>query len=164
MPKRTDYISWDEYFMWVAMLSAQRSKDPRTQVWACIVSEDKKILGTGYNWFPHNCSDDEFPWEREGWFCDKKYAYVVHAEANAILNATTSLKNATIYVYELPCNECAKLIIQAWIKTVKYLSSKYETENSDFVTASRKMFKAAGIELIKLDFDKDKKLELDFWV
>lgn len=163
MPKRSDYISWDEYFTGIAMLSAKRSKDPRTQVGACIVNEDKRVVGTGYNWFPRNCSDDEFPREREGSFCEKKYAYVVHAEANAILNSTVSLKNSVIYVYEIPCNECAKLIIQSWIKEVKYLSSKYENENGDFVTASKKMFKAAGIKLTKLSFG-NKKLELNLWV
>ena len=137
MPKRVDYISWDEYFMWVAMLSAQRSKDPRTQVGACIVSEDKKILGTGYNWFPHKCSDDEFPWEREGGFCDKKYAYVVHAEANAILNSTTSLKDASIYVYELPCNECAKLIIQSGIKRVVFCEKYRDTSGLELLERAK---------------------------
>ena len=154
MPKRKDYISWDEYFMGVAILSAKRSKDPRTQVGACIVNQENRIVGIGYNWFPNWCNDDEFPWEREWSFCDKKYAYVVHAEANAILNSTLNLKNCIIYVYEIPCNECAKLIIQSWIKEVRYLSNKYENENGDFVKSSKRMLDSAGIKLTKLDLNE----------
>ena len=161
MTKRKDYLWRDEYFMGVALLSAQRSKDPRTQVGACIVNEDKRIVGIGYNGFPQGCSDEEFPREREWWFCNKKYAYVVHAEANAILNSTVSLKGCTIYVYEFPCNECAKLIIQSWIKTVKYLSNKYEDENADFVQASKKMFNAAKIKYDQVNITK-KEITLNF--
>ena len=86
--KRSDYISWDEYFMGVAHLSGMRSKDPNTQVGACIVSPDNKILSMGYNGFPKGCSDDEFPWEREN-DNDRnltKYPFVTHSELNAILN------------------------------------------------------------------------------
>lgn len=71
--KRKDYISWDEYFMGVAKLSALRSKDPNTQVGACIVSNDNKILSMGYNGLPRGCSDDEFPWCRDGDPLDNKY-------------------------------------------------------------------------------------------
>ena len=113
---RTDYISWDEYFMGVALLSAKRSKDPSTQVGACIVNEDKRIVGIGYNGFPRGCEDKIFPWEREGKFLTTKYAYVVHAEVNAILNSSSNLNGATLYVSLFPCNECAKVIIQSGIR------------------------------------------------
>ncbi len=159
--KNTDYISRDEYFMGVAMLSAQRSKDPRTRVGACIVNPEKRIVGTGYNGFPKWCSDDIFPREREGEFYDKKYAYVVHAEANAILNATTNLQWCTIYVYEFPCNECAKLIIQSWITNIKYLSNKYEKENGDVIRSSKRMLDAANIHYEQIKTDR-KNIELNF--
>ena len=121
--KRTDYISWDEYFMGVAKLSAKRSKDPNTQVGACIVSDDNKILSMGYNGFPRGCSDDEFPWNREGE--DNKYFYTAHSELNAILNYRGgSLEGAKMYVTLFPCNECAKAIIQTGIKTIVYESTK----------------------------------------
>ncbi|HHX36815.1 MAG TPA: dCMP deaminase family protein, partial [Clostridiaceae bacterium] len=126
MSKRTDYISWDEYFMGVALLAAKRSKDPNTQVGACIVNPEKRIISTGYNGFPSGISDDDFPWNREGEFLDTKYPYVCHAELNAILNQPgTSLAGCSIYVALFPCNECAKAIIQAGIKEVVYLSDKY---------------------------------------
>ena len=140
--KRKDYISWDEYFMGVAMLAARRSKDPNTQVGACIVSPDSIILSTGYNGFPKGCSDDEYPWEREG--ASTKYPFVVHAELNAILNSQgKSLKGAKIYVALFPCNECAKAIIQSGISEVIYLSDKYA--NTDSVLASKRMMDSAGV-------------------
>ena len=131
MPKRKDYIGWDEYFMGVALLSGERSKDPNSQVGACIVSEDNKILSIGYNGFPKGCSDDEISWEREGSYAETKYPYVCHGELNAILNYTrTTLKNSRIYVALFPCNECAKAIIQSGIKEVIYKCDKYsETES-----------------------------------
>ena len=142
--KRTDYISWDEYFMGVALLAAKRSKDPNTQVGACIVSEDNIILSTGYNGFPVGCSDDEFPWEREGE--NTKYPFVVHAELNSILNSNgKSLHNAKIYVDLFPCNECAKAIIQSGIKEVVYWEDKYA--DTDGVKASKKMFKLTGVKI-----------------
>ena len=117
--KRQDYISWDEYFMGVAMLSGMRSKDPNTQVGACIVSDKHKILSMGYNGFPTGCSDDDFPWVREG--DDNKYFYSTHSELNAILNYRGgSLEGSTIYVTLFPCNECAKAIIQCGIREVVY--------------------------------------------
>ena len=144
--KRRDYISWDEYFMGVALLASQRSKDPSTQVGACIVDEDKRILSTGYNGFPKGCSDDEFPWNRDESAGETKYQYVVHAELNAILNASgKKLAGATLYVGLFPCNECAKAIIQAGIKEVIYLSDKYH--GTPPMEASRKMLEAAGIKL-----------------
>ena len=145
--KREDYISWDEYFMGVAVLAAKRSKDPNTQVGACIVNKSKRILSTGYNGFPYGCSDDTFSWEREGE--DTKYQYVVHAELNAILNAHgKSLEGSRLYVDLFPCNECAKAIIQAGIKEVVYLSDKYATTPSTL--ASKRMLNAAGIKLTQL--------------
>ena len=105
--KRNDYISWDDYFMGVAILSAQRSKDPGTQVGACIVNKKKRIIGIGYNGFPIGVDDDKFPWTNDGEWLDNKYPYVVHAEPNAILNATEPLDSATLYVSLFPCNECA---------------------------------------------------------
>ena len=142
--KRTDYISWDEYFMGVAILSGMRSKDPNSQVGACIVSQDNKILSMGYNGFPIGCSDDAFPWAREGEPLDTKYLYVTHSELNAILNYRGgSLEGAKLYVSLFPCNECAKAIIQSGIKTVVYNCDKYE--NTPSVTASKRMLDAAGV-------------------
>lgn len=149
MGKRTDYISWDEYFMGVAILSSQRSKDPNTQVGACIVNPDKKIVGVGYNGFPTGVNDDEFPWEREGAYLKTKYPYVCHAELNAILNSISrDLKDCTMYVALFPCNECAKAIIQSGIREIVYLSDKYDT--TDSVIASKRMLTEAHVRLRKL--------------
>ena len=150
--KRTDYITWDEYFMGVALLAAKRSKDPNTQVGACIVDENNVILSTGYNGFPVGCSDDEFPWAREGE--QTKYPYVVHAELNAILNASgKSLRGAKIYVALFPCNECAKAIIQSGIKEVVYLSDKYA--DTPGTQASKWMLRSAGVEMYQLKPDRE---------
>jgi dCMP deaminase len=139
------HISWDQYFMGVALLSAKRSKDPSTQVGACIVNEDKKIIGIGYNGFPIGLSDDEFPWgKHDSDPLNNKYPYVVHAEPNAILNSTSSLKGATLYVTLFPCNECTKLIIQSGIRHIIYLNNKYK--DTDSIIASRRMLDAAGID------------------
>ncbi|MGN0349386.1 MAG: deoxycytidylate deaminase [Roseburia sp.] len=144
--KREGYISWDEYFMGVATLSGMRSKDPNTQVGACIVSPDHKILSMGYNGFPMGCSDDEFPWDREGEPLESKYFYTTHSELNAILNYRGgSLEGATIYVTLFPCNECAKAIIQAGIRRIVYDSDKYEGTLP--VIASKRMLRAAGVML-----------------
>ncbi len=146
MAKRSDYISWDEYFMGVAILAAQRSKDPNTQVGACIVSNDNKILSIGYNGMPLNCSDDDFTWERDT-ADDNKYFYTVHSELNAILNYRGgSLEGTKLYVSLFPCNECAKAIIQAGIHTVVYDSDKYRGTPSN--RAARRMFDAAGVECV----------------
>ena len=150
--KSNNYISWDEYFMGVAMLSALRSKDPSTKVGACIVNVNKRIVGIGYNGLPCGCDDDEFPWERTGGFLDTKYAYVVHAELNAILNATTSLAGCTLYVTLFPCNECMKSIIQSGIKEVVYEDNKYD--GKDFDLASKKMQQAANIKTRQVKVDK----------
>ena len=145
MSKRSNYISWDEYFMGIALLSGERSKDPNSQVGACIVSPDNKILSIGYNGFPIGCSDDEIPWDREGNFVDTKYPYVCHSELNAILNYTGStLKQSRIYVTLFPCNECAKAIIQSGIKEVIYMSDKYK--DTDSVKVSKKMLDMAGVK------------------
>jgi dCMP deaminase len=157
--KREKYLSWDEYFMGVAFLSAKRSKDPNSQVGACIVNEDKKIVGTGYNGFPLGCSDDNLPWNRKGNFLETKYPYVCHAELNAILNSTKNLRNCTIYVGMFPCNECAKAIIQSGIKEVVYLSDKYS--ETDSVKAAKKMFNQSGIRQKRLIL-KDNILKIDF--
>ena len=149
MDKRQDYISWDEYFMGVALLAAQRSKDPNTQVGACIVDDSKRILSTGYNGFPQGCSDDEFPWNRDEAKGDTKYQFVVHAELNAILNSRgKTLAGSKVYVALFPCNECAKAIIQAGISEVVYLSDKYHDTPS--TKASRRMLTAAGVKLTQL--------------
>ena len=148
--KREDYLSWDEYFMGVAILAGMRSKDPNTQVGACIVSENNRILSMGYNGFPNGVSDDEFPWEREGEPLDNKYFYSTHSELNAILNYRGgSLEGAKLYVTLFPCNECAKAIIQSGIKTVVYDSDKYGCEPA-FV-ASKRMFDAAGVEYYRYE-------------
>ncbi len=149
MPKRSDYISWDEYFMGIALLSAMRSKDPSTQVGACIVNAQNKIMSVGYNGLPLGCGDDDFPWEREGDEFNTKYPYVCHAELNAILNnAGRPLDGCKIYVALFPCNECAKAIIQCGIKEVIYISDKYA--DTVAVRASKRMFDAAGVAYTKL--------------
>jgi len=146
--KRQDYISWDEYFMGVAQLSGMRSKDPSTQVGACIVSSDNKILSMGYNGFPAGCSDDEFPWAREGDPYNNKYFYTTHSELNAILNYRGgSLEGSKLYVTLFPCNECAKAIIQAGIRVVVYNSDKYA--DTPEVKASKRMMNAAGVRYYK---------------
>lgn len=142
--KRSDYITWDEYFMGVAQLAGMRSKDPSSQVGACIVSEDNKILSMGYNGFPIGCSDDDFPWAREGEELETKYLYVTHSELNAILNYRGgSLEGAKLYVTLFPCNECAKAIIQSGIKTIVYGNDKYA--NTPAVIASKRMLDASGV-------------------
>lgn len=158
---RKNYINWDDYFMGIAVLSAMRSKDPNTQVGACIVNEEKRIVGVGYNGFPKGCEDSEFPWEREGEFLETKYPYVCHAELNAILNSIKSLKNCTIYVALFPCNECSKAIIQSGIKEIVYLSDKYA--NTDINKASKKMLDAAGVKYRKLETEREE-LKLNFSV
>jgi len=146
--KRTDYISWDEYFMGVAKLAARRSKDPNTQVGACIVSPEDIIISTGYNGMPKGCSDDTFPWDREGE--ETKYPYVVHAELNAILNANgRSLRGSRLYVALFPCNECAKAIIQSGVKEVVYISDKYAGTKENM--ASKRMLDAAGVKYTQLN-------------
>ena len=147
--KRIDYIGWDDYFMGVSLLAADRSKDPSTQVGACIVSDDNRILSTGYNGFPKGCSDDEFPWNRDEKLGETKYNFVVHAELNAILNAGgKSLVGSRIFVSLFPCHECAKAIIQSGVKEVVYLSDKYNGTVSD--NDSRRMLQAAGVKLTKM--------------
>ena len=156
--KRADYINWDEYFMGVAMLAARRSKDPNTQVGACIVSPDNIIISTGYNGMPKGCSDDEFPWEREG--IETKYPYVVTAELNAILNANgRDLRGSRLYVALFPCNECAKAIIQSGVKEVVYLSDKYD--GTPMNLASKRMLDAARVKRTQLKTDLNA-ITLDF--
>lgn len=156
---RKDYINWDDYFMGIAILSSMRSKDPNTQVGACIVNDDKRIVGVGYNGLPKGCEDTDFPWEREGDFLDTKYPYVCHAELNAILNSTKSLKNCTIYVALFPCNECAKAIIQSGIREIVYLSDKYV--KTDVNIASKKLLDTAGVKYRRLE-TKTESLTLNF--
>ncbi len=144
--KRRDYISWNDYFMGVAILSAHRSKDPNSQVGACIVSPQNKIVGIGYNGFPLGCSDDELPWAREAdSYVDTKYAYVCHAELNAVMNKNAAdLTGSTIYVTLFPCNECTKLLIQSGIAKIIYLSDKYH--DTDSSRAARRMLDMAKIQ------------------
>ena len=144
--QRKDYLTWDEFLMGVANLAAQRSKDPSTQVGACIVSKDNRILSVGYNGTPNGFDDIYFPWDREGDELETKYLYVVHAERNAILNYrgnNKDLEGAKIYVDLFPCNECAKEIIQVGIKEVYYLEDKYAHTNG--VIASKRLFDACGV-------------------
>lgn len=153
--KRKDYLKWDEYFMAIAKLSAMRSKDPSTQVGACIVSEDNRILSIGYNGAPNGFDDDKFPWGREGDNLSTKYPYVCHAEMNAILNFRGNKKDfesAKIYVDLFPCNECAKIIIQAGIKHIIYLSDKYATSENNI--ASRRLLDECGVKYEKIQLDK----------
>ena len=148
MAKRKDYINWDEYFMGIAKFSAERSKDPSTQVGACIVSHDNRILSIGYNGCPNGFSDDsDMTWDRTGDFINSKYAYVCHAEENAILNYFGSKKDlvgSTVYVTLFPCNECAKIIIQSGIKKIVFESDKYDGTDSNVV--AKKLFDACGVE------------------
>lgn len=142
-------ISWDEYFMGIAKLSAFRSKDPNTQVGACIVSKDNKIIGVGYNGLPWGCDDSEFPWEvREGELYETKYPYVVHAELNAILNSTNNLKGCRIYVSLFPCHECVKAIIQSGIDEIVFENDKYSGTPSDM--AAKRMLDCAGVKYTKI--------------
>ena len=159
--KRENYLTWDEYFMAIAKLSAMRSKDPSTQVGACIVDKNNRILSIGYNGAPNGYNDDIFPWDREGNELETKYPYVVHAERNAILNYRGSRKDfegAKIYVDLFPCNECAKEIIQAGISEVIYLSDKYANTNS--VIASKRLFDACGVSYHELKDIKNKEVIL----
>ena len=154
--QRKDYLNWDEYFMAIAKLSSMRSKDPSTQVGACIVGHDNRILSIGYNGAPNGFDDKKFPWDRIGDTLNTKYAYVCHGEMNAILNYRGSrkdLENAKIYVDLFPCNECAKLIIQSGIKEVIYLSDKYK--DTDGVKASKKMLDECGVKYKELKLEKD---------
>ena len=156
---RTDYISWDEYFMGIALLSAMRSKDDSTQVGACIVNSDNKILSLGFNGMPIGCKDTDMPWKRQGAPLDTKYMFVCHAEFNAILNSGKDLKGAIIYTTLFPCNECAKAIIQAGVSEIIYKSDKYA--NTESTLASKMMFKAAGIKLTPYTWgDKDIEFKL----
>ena len=160
--KRKNYIGWDEYFMAIAKLSAMRSKDPSTQVGACIVGEGNRILSIGYNGAPNGFNDDIFPWEREGENLNTKYPYVCHAEMNAILHYRGSrkdLEGAKIYVDLFPCNECAKMIIQSGIKEVIYLSDKYA--NSENNIASRRLLDACKVSYKKINLSENKKIEIE---
>jgi dCMP deaminase len=160
MAKRKDYISWDEYFMGVALLSAKRSKDPGTQVGACIVNQKNKIVGAGYNGLPAGCDDDEFPWDKTGEFLQTKYPYVCHAELNAILNNIgMDLHGCRIYTALFPCNECAKAIIQAGITEVIYLSDKYAGNETS--VASKRMLDTAGVKY-RIVTPSINKIELSF--
>jgi len=159
--QRKDYLNWDQYFMGIAKLSSMRSKDPNTQVGSCIVGDDNRILSIGYNGTPNGFSDKDFPWDREGKPLETKYLYVCHAEMNAILNYRGSrheLENAKIYVDLFPCNECAKLIIQAGIKEVIYLSDKYAAQDS-FI-ASKKLFDSCGVKYRQIELS-NKEIKLD---
>lgn len=143
--KREEYLSWDEYFMGIAVLSAKRSKDPSTQVGACIVNKDNRIMSVGYNGMPRCCSDDEFPWDKNDNPLDSKYLYVCHAELNAILNCERgNVRDCICYTTLFPCNECAKAIIQSGMSEVVYMEDKYA--DSDSVVASKKMFDTAGVK------------------
>ncbi|WP_366938303.1 dCMP deaminase family protein [uncultured Clostridium sp.] len=158
--KRTEYISWNEYFMGIALISSKRSKDPNTQVGSCIVDADNKIIGIGYNGFPIGCSDSDFPWENEGDFLNTKYAYTCHAELNAILNSIgKELKGCRLYATLFPCNECAKAIIQSGISEVIYLSDKYK--DTDIVRASKRMFDTANLKYYQLNTEL-KNLNISF--
>lgn len=162
MKKREDYLNWEEYFMAVAKLTAMRSKDPNTQVGACIVGTDNRILSVGYNGAPNGFDDDKFPWAREGNPLDTKYLYVCHAERNAILNFKGSrrdLENAVIYVDLFPCNECAKEIIQSGIKEVVYLSDKYaDTEGT---IASKRMLDECNVKYRRLELKGNREISIN---
>lgn len=151
--KRTDYISWDDFFMGLALLAAQRSKDPNTQVGACIVDQNNRVISIGYNGFPNGCSDDDLSWDSHGDFLNIKYSYVVHSEQNAIINSNKKdLKDCRMYVTLFPCNECAKNIIQCGIKSIIYLNDKYH--DRDFTIAARRMFDLTGVKYFQFKSQK----------
>lgn len=152
-------ITWDEYFMGLAHLSALRSKDPNTQVGACIIDQDKKVVSIGYNGMPRGCNDQDFPWARDGGFLETKYAFVVHAELNAILNSPRPVNGCTLYVSLFPCNECAKAIIQSGIKKIIYESDKYDGTEGNI--ASKKMLDEAGVEYVQLPYEVKVTLNTD---
>ncbi len=159
--KRKDYLSWDEFFMYIAILSSGRSKDPNTQVGACIVSNTNRVLSVGYNGAPNSFSDDDFPWGRDGNRLETKYPYVCHAELNSILNFPGNkkdLEGAKIYVDLFPCSECAKAIIQVGIKKVIYLNDKYN--GTDDNLASKHLFDKCNVEYVKLDVKNHKNISL----
>ena len=151
--EKDDIISWDEYFMGIAELSAKRSKDPVTKVGACIVDKNNIIVGIGYNGFPRGCNDNMFPWTKEGEYSDTKFGYVVHAELNAILNSNKT-KNCRLYCTEYPCAECFKAIIQAGIKEVIYLrpSDTSKPKHFQHARAVKRMAEASGVKLTIFDF------------
>jgi len=157
MSKRKNYLSWDETFMQMAYLIAQRSKDPNTQTGAVIVDKNNIIVGLGYNGFPRGCSDDELPWKRDGNTCDTKYAYVVHAEANAVFNSNKPTRGGKLYCTLFPCNECAKILIQNGIKEIIYGEDKYHDD--DIWKASRKMLEMAGVKCSEYKLKYKLKLE-----
>ena len=160
MSKRTDYITWDEYFMGVALLSARRSKDPTTQVGACIVNHQNKIVGAGYNGLPTGCSDEAFPWSKSGDFLETKYPYVCHAELNAILNNIgINLAGCRIYTALFPCNECSKAIIQSGIREVIFLSDKYN--GTEVSIASKRLLDSAAVAYRKVEVNR-KSIQLSF--
>lgn len=153
--KREDFLSWTEYFMATAFLAAKRSKDPCSQVGACIVNDDKKIVGIGYNGMPTGCSDDDFPWTKK-----EKHLYVCHAEMNAIVNKNSAdIKNCTIYVVLFPCDQCAKIIIQSGLREVVYLSDKHESKET--TQAAKRMFDSARITY-RQHIPQNRKIEIDF--
>lgn len=157
--KREDYISWDEFFMGVALLASKRSKDPNTQVGACIVNSENRILSVGYNGAPNGFDDNYFPWQREGKIT--KYPYVCHAELNAILNFRGNMRefeNATIYTLYFPCTECCKAIIQAGIKHIKYLYDFDHASKSVDEDAAFRMFNNCGTSCRQLEMKDSFKL------
>ena len=156
-----DYLSWDEYFMGIAVLSTMRSKDPNTRVGACIVSKDNRILSIGYNGAPNGYKDDVFPWDREGDPKDTKYFYVCHSELNAILNyggSRSDLVGSKLYVTLFPCNECAKVVVQSGIKEVIYLSDKYH--GTDATVVSKKIFDVCGVKYRQFN-SQNKNIEIN---
>ncbi len=158
--KRKDYLDWDQYFMGIARLSALRSKDPSTQVGACIVNNEKKIIGIGYNGLPIGIDDDSFPWGKEGEFLETKYPYVCHAELNAILNSTKNLQGSSLYVTLFPCNECTKAIIQSGIKHLYFISDKYK--DLEMTIASKRMLDSSAISYKQLEVVNDITLPTEY--
>ncbi|KAF7710059.1 hypothetical protein HF521_008931 [Silurus meridionalis] len=133
------------YFMTVALLFAKKSPDPNTKVGACIVNQEGKIVGIGYNKMPNGCENADFPWKR-GKYDDPttKHQYVCHAELNAIVNKTSvDVKGCTIYVTLFPCNQCARILIQSGVRNLVYLSNKRKDRPDTNV--SNKLLDTAGV-------------------
>ena len=154
--KRSDVISWDEFFMRVAIAASMRSKDPNTQVGACIAGRDNRILSVGYNGTPIGLEDDEFPWDASDDPLRDKHSYVIHAEANAILNYRGSLKDmagARAYVTLIPCQECAKTLVQAGIGEVVYLDDKYNGTEGNLI--SKAVLDRCGVSYRQIELPEE---------
>ena len=160
---RKNYLSWDDTFIMIAQVIAQRSKDPSTQTGAVVVDEDNIVLGLGYNGWAKGVKEGHFSWSKDYGLNKKdilntKYPYVVHAEVNAILSSNKSVKGAKLYCYLFPCSECTKVIIQSGVKEVIYEDDRQD-QNSNNFAVSKKLFDLSGVKHRK--YNSKKKLHIE---